>query len=243
MLRLIKLHIQMKKRYVHSVFASLFFIFIIGEIGCKRNEVEPTVSDFGYDYYPIDLGTTWEYQVDSIQFKPFDSRIDTFQFMVKHIVVDTFIDATGVKSSIINVYHSDSIGGSYKLNRSVTKRVFDYRAEVTDTNFKVISLVFPPNKLKYWDANAFNTNPTLEYEIIDNLETETIGSNEYNDVVHVVQQDEDFRTIKNYGIEKYSKHFGMIYARQISWTKERLNDTAEIPDGYDYTYTLKSFKR
>jgi len=58
-----------------------------------------------------------------------------------------------------------------------------------------------------------------------------------------LQRDEDFRTVRNYGLEKYSRSVGLIYSRQIAWVKKTLNDPGVVPNGFDYRYQLISFSK
>ena len=216
--------------------------FLVSETGCRKNQLEPKPNDVGFGYFPLEIGNTWIYQVDSVHFDAFAKSIDTFSFLVKQVVVDTVVDNQGVRSSVVEFFKTDSLSGAFKLDRTLTKRIVDYRAEVIDSNVRVINLVFPPTLYKYWDANAYNTKAKGEYEILEVADKEQIDTVDYTNVVHVVQRDETFKTLRNYGIEKYAKGVGMVYAHQIYWIKKTIGDTSEIPNGYDYTYTLKTFE-
>ena len=81
-----------------------------------------------------------------------------------------------------------------------------------------------------------------EYEILETMVNEVIDTHQYSETVHVIQRDESFKTLRNFGIEKYANGVGLVYARQVFWTKKAIGDTTEIPQGYDYTYTLKTFE-
>lgn len=213
--------------------------------GCRKNRLEPTVPDSGFDYFPSEIGNTWVYQVDSIRFNPFAAgqKIDTFTFFIKHVVSDTTRDNNGIKNSIISSFRSNEEFGDYTFERSFARRIVDFRAETIESNVRTINLVFPPTVFKYWDTNAFNTKKEEENEIIEALSSEQIGQTRYDSTVHVLQRDDDFKTLRNYGLEKYAKHKGLVYSHQIHWTKKTLGDTSEIPEGYDYTYILKRFTK
>jgi len=225
-----------------SIMVSMITVLMV-EMGCRKNAIEPRPNDFGYGYFPLNIGNTWIYQVDSIDYDAFAKTIDTFRFLVKQEIVDTIIDNQGVRSSIVDVSRTDSLNGAFVFDRNMVKRITAFRAEVLDSNVRVINLVFPPSLYKYWDANAYNTKNKEEYEILEEMSTEIIDTTMYVNTLHVVQRDEAFKTLRNYGIEKYAEDNGLIYARQIFWTKKAIGDTTEIPEGYDYTYTLKSFEK
>ena len=228
---------------VSYIFLLIFVISIsLTEMGCRKNELEPRPNDVGYGYFPVGVGNTWVYQVDSIDYDAFGKSIDTFSFLVRHEIVDTIVDNQGVRGSIVEVSRTDSLNGSFSFDRNMVKRITDFRAEVIDSNVRVINLIFPPTLYKFWDANVYNTKVKEEYEVLEVLGSETIDTTLYPNVIHVVQRDESFKTLRSYGIEKYAKDVGLVYARQIHWTKKAIGDTTEIPDGYDYTYTLRSFE-
>lgn len=222
-------------------FVGLLILLIGGTFGCRKNRLEPKSNDSGYAYFPFSIGNTWMYQVDSINFDAFNASSDTFRFFVKHVVTDTIRDINGVKNGVVSSFRSDSLNGNFVFERNFTKRIVNYRAETTDSNIRVVNLLFPPSLFKYWDANAFNTKPEEEYEITDFRRNEVIGGEAYDSTVHVLQRDDDFKTLRKYGIEKYVKHVGLVYSHQIHWTKTTI-DPSEIPDGFDYTYTLLKFE-
>ncbi|MFT5724443.1 MAG: hypothetical protein ACI9JN_001562 [Bacteroidia bacterium] len=233
----------MMKRFIYFILLASLGLIAFSELGCRKNELEPKSEDVGYAYFPVEIGNTWIYQVDSIHFDAFGKTIDTFSFLVKHAVVDTFLDNSGVRGSIVDVFRTDSVDGSFNFERTLTKRIVDFRAEILDSNVRVINLVFPPTLYKFWDANVYNTKTKEEYEILEVLESDVIGAQTYKNTIHIVQRDESFKTLRNYGIEKYAKHIGLVYSNQIHWVKKTIGDSTEIPSGFDYTYTLKTFER
>ena len=139
-----------------SIMVSMITVLMV-EMGCRKNAIEPRPNDFGYGYFPLNIGNTWIYQVDSIDYDAFAKTIDTFRFLVKQEIVDTIIDNQGVRSSIVEVSRTDSLNGAFVFDRNMVKRITAFRAEVLDSNVRVINLVFPPSLYKYWDANAYNT--------------------------------------------------------------------------------------
>ncbi|MFT5513830.1 MAG: hypothetical protein ACI8SE_002241 [Bacteroidia bacterium] len=232
----------MIKLITYISFLGLLAVFCMSETGCRKNELEPKPNDIGFGYFPLEIGNTWVYRVDSINYDAFAKSVDTFSFLVKHVVVDTILDNQGVRGSIIELFRTDSLSGTFSFDRRLTKRITESRAEIIDSSVRVINLVFPPSLYKFWDANAYNTKQKEEYEILETLENEEIDTIRYGQTVHVIQRDEAFKILRNYGIEKYANGVGLVYARQIYWTKKAIGDTTEIPQGYDYTYTLKTFE-
>ena len=144
----------------HLSYISIFGLlaaFSLSEIGCRKNELEPKPNDIGYGYFPLEIGNTWVYQVDSIDYDAFAKTIDTFSFLVKQVVVDSIVDNQGVRGSIVELFRTDSLNGTFSFDRRLTKRIAEARAEIIDSSVRVINLVFPPTLYKFWDANVYNT--------------------------------------------------------------------------------------
>ena len=212
--------------------------------GCRKNELEPSNRDKGFDYVPLDSGSTWYYRLDSINFDPFTQPgIDTFVYYIKQEIVGLEEDDNGTVTATISSSRSEQLEGPYTFNRFFERRLVDHRAEVVDTNVKTIHFMFPPVLYKFWDGNAFNQRSEEEFEMVELTTNETINNVTYDSTVHVLQRDDDFRTLRNYGMEKYAKHKGLVYSHQINWTKKTIGDPEEVPKGYDYTYTLLRFEK
>jgi hypothetical protein len=233
---------------IKNIYISLFFaavgLFAVTNSGCRKNRVEPSDRDKGFAYLPLDSGSVWYYRLDSINFDPFTQPgIDTFTLYVKQEVVELNSDDNGNITAKISSSRSDQMQGPYMFNRFFERRIVDHRAEVIDSNIKTIHFMFPPVLYKYWDGNAFNQRTEEEFEMVQVHIKETINNVTYDSTVHVLQRDDDFRTLRNYGLEKYARHMGLVYSHQIHWTKKTIGDPDEVPDGYDYTYTLLRFEK
>ncbi|MCB9262899.1 MAG: hypothetical protein H6607_11045 [Flavobacteriales bacterium] len=226
------------------VLALLVLVSILIWNGCRKDRYEPKQEDLGYSYFLMDKGNTWIYEVDSIQYTSYNQShpIDTFQFFIKRIITDTFIDKDSAKNAIVSVYKSNSINGNYQFVRNYTQRIYDFRAEVVDTNVKTVALVFPPNLNEYWNANLFNTKDESELEIAELKLKDSMGGNSYDSILYVLRSGIDIRTLKDFGMEKYAKNVGLIYSEQIhkKWKSLLPN---EIPDGFEYTYKLVKFEK
>ena len=232
------------KKYLTRVIAVSALILIIAQTSCRKDADEPTPTDFGFDYTPYEVGATWTYRVDSINYSSFDQNgsIDTFSFYVRKTVTDTIVDDNQRKIFVVNESRTDTLNNNFVQDRVYQVSIHDYRFEVVDSNVKVVLLTYTPRLFAYWDANAFNVRMKEEYEVIDIVPSDSVENMSFGETIHLLQRDEDFRTVRNYGLEKYSRGVGLIYSRQIAWVKKTLNDPDEVPNGYDYTYTLESFK-
>lgn len=218
--------------------------FLIGT-SCRKNELDPTPVELGYEYFPNTVGMEWTYRVDSIVFDGYavdSGKIDTITYWVKHIVDANIFDGSGDSAQKISRYIKTAPNKPFLFNRNFSMRITKFRAEVNDTAGRIIKLVFPASLHQYWDANAFNSRQSEEYQIVDKKNTEVIGGSQYDNTLHVLQRDVEYFIQKRYGIEKYAKHIGMVYKSDIKWDLT-IKDNVSKKDGYDCTYTLVEFKR
>jgi len=218
---------------------------IVVQTSCRKDVDEPSPTDFGFDFTPYEVGATWTYRVDSINYNSFDQNgsIDTFSFYVRKTVTDTIVDSDQRKTFIVSESRTDTLNDNFIQDRVYQASINDYRFEVVDSNVKVVLLTYPPRLFDFWDANVFNIRMKEEYEVIDIVASDSVENMSFGETIHVLQRDEDFRTVRNYGLEKYSRGVGLIYSRQIAWVKKTLNDPDEVQNGFDYRYQLISFSK
>ena len=97
------------KILIKHLFILLIFPIILFT-RCGKNETE-TLPKLGKEYYPLQIGKTATYDVDSIIYDPVSNgvvKIDTFKWQVREFLVDTFRD----KSNVLN----------YTIERSIRAR-------------------------------------------------------------------------------------------------------------------------
>ncbi|MCB0583274.1 MAG: hypothetical protein KDD10_28600, partial [Phaeodactylibacter sp.] len=67
-------------------------------LACNKREIEDTrIEDYGYGYFPLEVGRAWEYEVDSIIYDPAvgGTAADSFRTFIREVVADTLLDNTG----------------------------------------------------------------------------------------------------------------------------------------------------
>lgn len=232
----------MDKRIKYVVLASCIGLFLGFGSGCRKDRIEPKSNQIGLEYYPLSVGNTWTYRIDSIHFDAFAKSIDTFHLFEKQVIVDTFRGDQNQLIYLTDILRSTDEKGNYKLVRNQSRSIIDYRAEVVDSNSRYVSLVFPIELYNTWNPNQFNTKDKEDAEVIDMLNKLDIDSNSYVDVVSILHYNQSFQTLRRQKEEKYAKNIGLIYASNIYWTKKTISDTSEVPNGYSYTYNLVDFE-
>lgn len=188
-------------------------------------------SDFGYQYYPIEEGSYWIYQVDSVVYRMVGAQRDSTTGYIKEEIVERFIDAVG--DTIFRIERSFSRSSDYKWRVQDEWATSKDAGKVTRTeeNLKYIKLVFPLKENVSWDGNIFisedeisievggeTLKPFLDwkYKVLTLGEKEIIGNNSFEKVstIQNVDNSDDFLHFR-YAVEKYAENVGLVHKKQL----------------------------
>ena len=209
----------------------LFFAFLFG---CDKQEIEDTrIEDFGYDYFPLEVGRSWEYEVDSVIYDLGLNEVvvDSFRSYIREVIVDTLLDNTGLVRYRVERYNRANDTLPWRIERVLTLSRDEQKAVRTEDNLRFTKLVFPIREGKFWDGNAFFDENMLvfvageavlmfegwQYRILAESAADSIGGIIFEEVVKVQNADNTF--LGNYGDvlnlrlarEHYAKGVGLIF--------------------------------
>ncbi len=172
-----------------------------GTLSCEKNEIEDLEIDYGYAYFPLEIGHRWTYEADSVIFDPVPGgiRIDTISFQIRETITDTFSNNEGGLTYRI-LYEERKEGASWTPLYIFSAEREATRAIREENNFRLIPLVFPVKEKKSWEADAL-VNPRAiirvagepielfkgwqRSSILQRLDNYSIGGVEYKDVIEV----------------------------------------------------------
>jgi hypothetical protein len=175
--------------------------------GCKKDE-EPVV-DLGLDYYPTDVGTWVEYQVDSMwQDDPSNVR-DSVSYRLLERVAEAYVDDEGRPARRILRYVRDE-NDEWVVRDVWSSTANSTAAEMTEENVRRLKLSFPVDDGRTWDANIYNTEPelTVAYDEVDQP-LELNGISYANTVLVTNTVPPNFVTKREFQ-ERYARGVGMI---------------------------------
>ena len=243
-------------KYLNTFLITLLFLVI----SCGDNVIEePDESLYGYGYFPIDIGYTWEYQVDSVLiFQGGDSNITSSTFIqekVTELISENnnekiFKLERSYKHEIEEEWHLQDIWQVSMDNQKVTK---------TEENLKFIKLVFPAVKGKKWDGNSFfDSNKEFSvganniavfqdwnYKVAEVGVTATVNDIEYPEVLVVSHIDEESAITKRFSEEIYANGVGLIERNMQIFDTQKLDTTVQwivrAQEGFQLNQKLISF--
>lgn len=216
---------------LNQIFTFCFLTFAF--LSCSKS-TNDSYSLFAKDYFPLKIGASSVYFLDTIQFDPGTGivKIDTFKWFAKETVRDTFMDAQKNTNYLVDRYeHSRNANDTaWIYKRTFIETVTAQNTQRLEGTFRYIKLPSAFSNNQQWDGNAYSdayaaisvaNNTVLPFiqtwkSTITGVNTsENINGKSYADVVTVeAKSDPNILTERRYQLEKYANGFGLI-SRQL----------------------------
>ena len=215
----------------------LFFLIIFFGLGCKKDKLPP--SDVGYDYFPNQIGKWVIYDVDSIVYNDFTNEIDSFHFQIKELIESDYVDSEGRVANRLHRYKRIGAGESWSIKDVWSIVKTNKTAERLEENVNYVKLSFPAGVGGSWDGNAANIYDEWMYQYTDYDSQYTLGNLSFDSTLTVLQRDENLGIEKDYYVEVYAKHVGLIYKQSIHLEQDFVDPTWTNPKK-GFVYTMKA---
>ncbi len=203
------------------------FVVLLLLNACKK-ETEDITPNWGYDYFPVELGQSRTYQVDSTIYDLFNESVYTRTHEVKEVIAKEDLDLEGRPRYTINRFIRTNSSTPWG---SISPRVWyavktETSAERVEENLRFVKLSFPLSVNTTWQGNEhINGNDDqwsiyndwlYEYAWIDS--SYQLNNVNYPNTVRILQN--DFCEVEDstcqlqeriYGEEIYAEGIGLIY--------------------------------
>jgi len=233
-----------------KILKNIFLFFILSGIGissCKKDKPVDESINFGYNYFPDDVGRYVIYEVDSIwQDDPEDIH-DTARYLVMEKISEHFTDNSGRPTLRIERYFKyynpavsyDSM--NWSVPRIWTANKTNTTLERKEENITYIKLIFPVREGKHWNGNTYNTLGDKEYEIVSADVPMTINNLYFDSVATVDQYLDSNLVFYEVEKEKYARNVGLIYKKfdKLSFQQHDQFDNIPFDDTVGYRYVQK----
>ncbi len=196
-------------RCVSSCGFLLCFGLVLGFSSCSNESELVALEDI--NYFPLQPGATWVYQVDSIWVDCLADRFDTARFQIKEEMEAWVNGANGDSLMRIARYYRADSNSPWGAPSIWTARRNNLHAIRTEENRALIKLTFPIELEKTWDGHAYLAEPTQEwqYQEVD------APYDSLSRTVLVVQQKEENLLEKKLFSERYAFSIGLVHAIKI----------------------------
>ncbi len=217
------------------MFKHLYLLFLAAFLFSCTDKKETLDVEPLNNYFPLQVGKSITYRLDSTVFTFNGTRIETHKYQVKHTVLQE-VNSDGQKSFIVQrVLNNETATGSWVNNGTYLVTPYQKKIEVTTDNLRVTSLQGPLRAGFSWKGNSqlpFEPYKQLfDFSLIGysmnswnfsytGYGDETIEGQNYNNVWTVEQNNEVLNmpptantevATKEVSVEKYAKGIGLVY--------------------------------
>lgn len=222
----------MKPVSLYFRYLFLFLVVLSSVIfhACKDEVDSRSLLGFEQDFYPLEVGKYWEYQMDSVTYAIGGSIVDSTVGYIREEIADIFVDATGDTIARFDKFWKRNIADNWEVQKAFTATISGNKAIRTEDNLRLIKLVLPPSIGSQWDSNAF-IDPFQDFrvggelvkvykdwddaEVADRQSTATINGKTYTDLVTIVLTDTESIIERRFAKEQYAKGVGLVSAEYM----------------------------
>ncbi len=244
-----------------QIFYSFLFVFSFCLWSCSKS-ANDSYTLYANDYFPLKIGASHIYTLDTIQFDPGTGivKIDTFKWYAQEIIQDTFIDAQKNVNYLIDRFeHSRNVNDTtWIYRRTFTETITSQNTQRLEGTFRYIKLPTAFSFNQQWDGNAYSdaystisvaNNTVLPFiqtwksTITSVKATETLNGKVFTDITVVeAKSDPNILTERRYQLEKYANGIGLI-SRQLEILDTQILDptkawTVKAQKGFIVTQKL-----
>jgi hypothetical protein len=225
--------VKISNKFPLQLYALVLCVCVLFVASCGKNETE-TLPDLAKDYFPLQIGKTLIYDVDTVLYDPISAtmaKIDTFRWQVREVFIDTFRDITGLLT--YKIERSERPRGStapFEFKKIFTAALSTEAALRTEDNLKFVKMPRYIGEKTTWDGNIYCNKPLIIEVTGDRMDlfskewysavltlgkAEKIGLKDFTDVATIrAQSDPKIYTERRYTLEKYAKGIGLVYKEQ-----------------------------
>lgn len=194
---------------------------------CDIKETESLDLNFGYEYYPLQVGQIREFAVDSILFDPAlnGTPTDTNSWFIRESITDSFPGQDGLTWYRIERAQRQSESLPWQVGKVYAAARSKQQAYRTEENLRFIKMTFPLQANKTWDGNAFFSTRTAvevageqiemfvdwDYRILSLADPLQVGDLLLDSVCSIQLADSENLVEYRQGKEHYAKNIGLVY--------------------------------
>jgi len=221
------------------------------------NSIEPYTIEYGHEYFPINIGKSLTYQVDSTIYSSFiEGGVGMVSGQLREVYGNTFVDAEGRTATTVERYwRTDETVAWEDIIPTIwytTMSVDSTSVERMEGQNRFIKMVFPISANKSWRGNSFiflfdydgfalPSCNSLEwlytYTGVD--QQATVGNFTFDETVSILQQDCDDDIDRTFSTELYAKNIGLVQKEQWVLNTGNSADPAPWPDRAERGYIVR----
>lgn len=219
---------------------------------CENESIPPQDTRLGLDYYPLEAGSYYVYDVQHIRYI-FGRDPDTLRYQLKEAVVDSFMGQSGEVIYQLERYSKASPESIWHLDSIWTARKNASRVVIAENNVPYVKLVFPFKLGLKWDGNALNSRAEQIYTLTstsDEVKSGVAGHSPLDSLLSgsltVIQEQSEDRIITDIRkLETYVEGIGLFYKKSLNLhycaSDASCVGLGIIESGHDYQQILMEY--
>ncbi len=156
----------MKCKFKTCTLSVLILLFTIAACTEERETL-----DFqeDYEYFPLEVGRSWVYEVDSLIFSPAVSgnKIDSIRSFIKDTIVEQFVASNGDTMYRAERYERRTNTVPWQIATVFSMYKKEQQAFRTEQNMQLIKLVFPLQQKETWNSAVY-IDPAIKITVAGN---------------------------------------------------------------------------
>lgn len=211
---------------------------------CKKEDVIiPFNPKEDFNYYPMNVGSYIEYDVEYIFWNDFDHTIDTSNYVLREFIESMVVNYTGDTLYRIERNTKDNSDSVWSVSRIWYSGYEDNFAFKVEENVKYVKLVVPVKENYKWEGNIFNDLESKSYSYIFIDRPMQLNNLSFSKCAKILQDDFETLINKDYEEEIFARNIGLIYKKQIHVDKtyNQITQQFEITSGYSLVQTIKNY--
>ncbi|MBI1193033.1 MAG: hypothetical protein GC205_07660 [Bacteroidetes bacterium] len=209
------------------VFAGSMLVAFLLMLAACETETLPEQPRYE-QYFPLESGRVWEYQLDSILYRETVPN-DTQRWFIRQELGQEYTDLEGRPSFPVLTYRRRSAADAWRYHQTGIARIWQNRAEWVENNLRSIKLVFPVQESSDWQGHLFFSDleniPTVEacnnlaylydwtYAYQDLHLPTTLGALSFDSTLTVNQIGEQNLIEYNAASERYATGVGLVWRK------------------------------
>ncbi|WP_416865812.1 MAG: hypothetical protein ACMVP2_26295 [Imperialibacter sp.] len=185
------------------------WVLLIASMGCQEETIVPDTSRLGADFFPMEKGLYWEYEVDLTTYNLLDSMPS--HYFLREVVADTFTDLSGSLSYRLERFSRETANVDWQLDSVWTARLSTTQAVRIENNVPFIKLTFPLAEGKEWNGNALNNRGEETYQVSGLGLALEVGDTTFENTLTILQREVlDTIVFQDVRREYFAKEIGLV---------------------------------
>lgn len=236
----------MKKNLLPAFATAAFLILFISS--CTKKQ-EQFTGDYSKNYFPLTIGKTVTYAVDSTIWDNFYDVQTFHRYQMRWTISDTFRDEQFRLSYRIDSHIRTADSMPWKTHRVMYVTPTPTTLEYVEENLRFIKLIFPIQNGGTWKGNANISNLDKDNAYFHNWDyyydkfsqpfsngyvnfDNTVTVNAVNDTLNDPEKMPTEYATKTFAKEVYAQGVGMVYREVTRWVYDPASDAKPFRHGY-----------